>query len=410
LSSLKRNLNACSGVTVMPPDPDTKSLQFDILIVDDEAGMRTGAERSLEHFAVGLEDFGETIAFTVRCAATGAEALAEFKARRPDIVLLDYKLPDMTGIDVLENAPEPRDFLTIMITAFASLEVAVTATKRGAFDFLAKPFTPEELRATVQKAARHIYLHRKARRLEDEKKQVRFEFISVLAHELKSPLAAVEGYMHLMKERLKGGDLAAYDSMVERSVLRIAGMRKLVMDLLDLTRLESGKKKRSIETVDLVKAAGLVIEAVGPIALAKGVKFELKTPERLTMNADPGEIDMILANLATNAVKYNKQGGSAVLELKREDHGSVTVRCSDTGIGMTAEEQAKLFGEFVRMKNEHTRAIDGSGLGLSILKKVVKLYGGEITVSSEYGKGSSFEFTLADAEIPAQNAETALKA
>ncbi|HBA60853.1 MAG TPA: hypothetical protein DCZ92_08545 [Elusimicrobia bacterium] len=388
------------------PDDDLRAHKLDILIVDDEAGMRSGAERSLEGFSVPLPDFGETVTFAVRSAATGEEALAALREKPPAILLLDYKLPDMTGIDVLE-ASHPHDFLTIMITAFASLEVAVTATKRGAFDFLAKPFTPEELRATVAKAARSIYLQRKARRLEEEKKQVRFEFISVLAHELKSPLAAVEGYMHLMQERLKGPELDSYDSMVERSVVRIAGMRKLVMDLLDLTRLESGKKKRAIETVDLVKAAGLVLEAVAPLAAEKGVAVELKAPPELLLTADPGEMDMILSNLLTNAVKYNRQGGRAVLELAREN-GRVAVRCSDTGIGMTEAELAKLFGEFVRLKNEHTRNIDGSGLGLSILKKVVKLYGGAVQVRSTYGEGSSFELTLKDAAVPAP--EPALKA
>ncbi len=375
--------------------------QLDVLIVDDEAGMREGAARSLEGFSVPLPDFNENVTFAVRRAATGEEALAELKAKSPDIVLLDYKLPDMTGIDVLTAAPGAGDFLTIMITAFASLEVAVNATKRGAFDFLAKPFTPEELRATISKAARSIYLHRKARKLEEEKRQVRFEFISVLAHELKSPLAAVEGYMHLMKERMKGPELEAYDSMIERSVVRIGGMRKLVMDLLDLTRLESGKKKRSIEPVDLVKAAGLIVENVTALAESKKVTLELKAPAELSLNADPGEIDMIITNLLTNAVKYNKEGGRAVLELSRNETGAAAIRCSDTGIGMTEEELNRLFGEFVRMKNEHTRNIDGSGLGLSILKKVVKLYGGDIKVQSKYGEGTTFELTLKDAPVPA---------
>lgn len=375
--------------------------QLDVLIVDDEAGMREGAARSLEGFSVPLPDFNETVTFAVRRAATGEEALAQLKAKSPDIVLLDYKLPDMTGIDVLTAAPGAGDFLTIMITAFASLEVAVNATKRGAFDFLAKPFTPEELRATISKAARSIYLHRKARRLEEEKRQVRFEFISVLAHELKSPLAAVEGYMHLMRERMKGPELAAYDSMVERSVVRIGGMRKLVMDLLDLTRLESGKKKRVMEQVDLVKAAGLIMENVSALAASKKVTLELKAPAQLSLNADPGEIDMIMSNLLTNAVKYNREGGRAVLELARNEAGAAAIRCSDTGIGMTEEELAKLFGEFVRMKNEHTRNIDGSGLGLSILKKVVKLYGGDVKVQSKYGEGTTFELTLKDAPVPA---------
>lgn len=381
---------------------DPAPLQLlDVLIVDDEAGMRAGAERSLEGFAVPLPDFGETVAFSVRAASTGAEALAELGARTPDIVLLDYKLPDMTGIDVLASAPGSPNFLTIMITAFASLEVAVTATKRGAFDFLAKPFTPEELRATVAKAARSIYLQRKARRLEEEKRQVRFEFIRVLAHELKSPLAAVEGYMHLMKERMKGPELAAYDQMIDRSVTRIGGMRKLVMDLLDLTRLESGRKKRAMEPVDLARAAALAADAVAALAAAKRVEVRVDAPESLTLLADPGEIDMILSNLLTNAVKYNKEGGRAVLELRAAGPGAVSIRCSDTGIGMTEEELAKLFGEFARMKNEHTRGIDGSGLGLSILKKVVALYGGEVRVSSRYGQGSSFELTLKDAAAPA---------
>ncbi|MCM2266548.1 MAG: hybrid sensor histidine kinase/response regulator [Elusimicrobiales bacterium] len=380
------------------PDP-LPVHQLDVLIVDDEAGMRAGAERSLEGFSVPLPDFSETVTFAVRSASTGDEALAALKAKSPDILLLDYKLPDMTGIDVLAAAPGAGDFLTIMITAFASLEVAVTATKRGAFDFLAKPFTPEELRATISKAARSVYLQRKAKKLEDEKRQVRFEFISVLAHELKSPLAAVEGYMHLMKERLKGPELAAYDAMVDRSVTRIGGMRKLVMDLLDLTRLESGKKRRAIEQVDLVKTAGLILENIAALAEAKKVTVELKAPAQLLMTADPGEVDMVLSNLLTNAVKYNREGGRAVLELARQD-GAVAIRCSDTGIGMTEQELAKLFGEFVRMKNEHTRNIDGSGLGLSILKKVVKLYGGDVKVQSKYGEGTSFELTLKDAPVP----------
>jgi len=382
------------------PDTKAETHELDVLIVDDEAGMRTGAERSLEGFTVPLEDFKETVSFKVRCAATGAEALAEIRKVRPDIVLLDYKLPDMTGLDVLAET-EGGSFLTIMITAFASLEVAVNATKRGAFDFLAKPFTPEELRATILKAARNVYLHRKAKRLEEEKRQVRFEFISVLAHELKSPLAAVEGYMHLMRERMKGQEMAAYDSMVDRSVVRIGGMRKLVMDLLDLTRLESGRKKRVFETVDLEKAAALAAEAVAERAAARNIKVDVKVQQPAQFNADAGEMDMILSNLLTNAVKYNRQDGRVTLEISTPAPGSALIRCADTGIGMTPEEQAKLFGEFVRIKNEHTRAIDGSGLGLSILRKIAGLYGGGVKVSSAYGEGSVFTVTLKEPQAAA---------
>ena len=177
-------------------------------------------------------------------------------------------------------------------------------------------------------------------------------------------------------------------------MVRIGGMRKLVMDLLDLTRLESGKKKRVLEKVDLRKAAALAAEAVAERAAARGIKVELKLQPQALLNADAGEMEMILSNLLTNAVKYNKQDGRVTLEISNPTSDSALIRCSDTGIGMTAEEQAKLFGEFVRIKNEHTRAIDGSGLGLSILKKIAGLYGGNVKVSSTYGEGSVFEVTL----------------
>lgn len=379
--------------------------ELKVLVVDDEEGMRSGAERSLASFRVHPEDFSDTVGFEVRSEATGAGAAALIPEWRPDIILLDYKLPDMTGIDVLARTEGKHDAQIIMITAFASLEVAVAATKRGAFDFLAKPFTPEELREIVQKAARHVYLRRKARKLEEEKRQVRFEFISVLAHELKSPLAAVEGYLHIMKERLKGPDLQAYDPMLDRSVARICGMRKLVLDMLDLTRLESGRKKRAIERVDLARAAAMAVDAVSVRAAEKNVSIAFRAQAGLAMTADPGELDMVLSNLLTNAVKYNKTGGRVELELSRAGERTVLVRCSDTGIGMTEAERSRLFGEFVRIKNERTRGIEGSGLGLSILKRLVSLYGGKVSVSSSYGEGSCFEVTLNDAEAPVEAVE-----
>ncbi|HOX22326.1 MAG TPA: hybrid sensor histidine kinase/response regulator [Elusimicrobiales bacterium] len=380
-------------------------LKLSVLIVDDEEGMRLGADRSLEGFVVSLQDFSDEVSFEVRCAETGTRALELIDEHAPDIMLLDYKLPDITGIDVLERASDKlRGTLTVMITAFATLEVAVAATKRGAFDFLAKPFTPEELRATMGKASRHIYLHRRAKKLEEEKMQVRFEFISVLAHELKSPLAAVEGYLHIINDRLKGPELASYDSVIERSVVRIGGMRKLVMDLLDLTRLESGRKKRQIEQVSVTAAAQNVADGLSEQARTADVALTLNIPADLRFNADTGELEMIFSNLLSNAVKYNKKGGRAELSARRTATGALELKCSDTGIGMSAEEQARLFKEFSRIKNESTKGIEGSGLGLSILQKLVKLYEGNIVVESAPGKGTVFSLTLKDAAVPAQGA------
>ena len=378
---------------------------YKILVVDDEPGMRSGAERSLEGFTVALDGFSDQVSFITTTAASGLQAVEMIKTDKPDIILLDYKLPDITGLEVLEKTGNsPTDITVIMITAFASLEVAVTATRRGAFDFLAKPFTPEELRTAIQKAARHIYLQRKAKKLEEEKNHVRFQFISVLAHELKSPLAAIEGYLRIMEERMKGEEIKAYSSMVDRSLIRIGGMRKMVTDLLDLTRLESGQKKREICPVDLAGSASAAAETVSALAKAAGISMDLKLPGELWISADPGEAEMIFSNLLTNAVKYNRPGGRVSLSVEASG-GWATITCGDTGIGMTEQETSRLFQEFARIKNEHTRDIPGSGLGLSILNKIVKLYAGDITVKSKYGEGSVFQVRLRAEKIEPQAGE-----
>ena len=178
---------------------------LNILIVDDEYGMRRGAERALRKMHLHLHDINGDVSFNIRTAADGREFDERMAEEQPDIVILDYKLPDTTGLDILDRLmKQPLDLLVIMITAYASLDTAVTATRRGAYDFLAKPFTPEELRGAVRKAARHLILQRQARRLAEEKRQVRFQFVSVLAHEMKAPISAIEGYLQMMRERAVG--------------------------------------------------------------------------------------------------------------------------------------------------------------------------------------------------------------
>jgi len=281
-----------------------------VLVVDDEPGMQTGAARALRDFTVRVPDIGEDVAFEVDHAESGEEALQRIEADPPCILLLDHKLPGMSGLDVLDRlADKHQDMLTIMITAYATLETAVDATKRGAYDFLAKPFTPAELRNVVRKATGRIVLARQARRLAQEKRRVRFEFISVLAHELKSPLAAVEGYLNIIRDRVAGDDLTAYDEMVARSLARLGGMRKLILDLLDLTRIESGQKRRELTDVDLPAVAGEVIQTLRADAEARRITVALRADGAGTLRADRGEIAIILANLLSNAIKYNHDGG-----------------------------------------------------------------------------------------------------
>jgi signal transduction histidine kinase len=241
---------------------------------------------------------------------------------------------------------------------------------------------------------KHLFLKRMTRQMNKEGKQVRFQFLSVLSHELKSPINAVEGYLKIMKERQVGDNLADYDTMIDRSMERIKGMRNLIMDLMDLTRLESGKKAREMKKVDLNQVARIAMDTMEPMAIQKNVKMYLDSPENLVMEADPDEIEIIVNNLVSNAVKYNREGGS-VHVVMRMSQAQVSIKVEDTGIGMSEADLKLLFQEFVRIKNEKTKLITGSGLGLSIVKKLVEnTYQGIITVTSTPDAGSTFEVLL----------------
>jgi len=357
--------------------------------------MREGVIRALRKFTVSLPYAEDDYGFDLSEAGTGEEALEIIDKTPPDLVLLDYKLPGIKGLDVLDSiAQRQLDILTVMITAYASLETAVSATRYGAYDFLAKPFTPEELRTAVQKATKHLVLSRQARKLSQEKRRVRFEFISVLAHELKSPLAAVEGYLRIIQEKSAGDSLAAYESMVGRSLTRLEGMRKMIFDILDLTRIESGQKKRELAECDLREAAQAAIETALPSAQERGVVIELHSPERASLLADRGEMDIIFNNLVSNAVKYNRPNGRVDLTIAAGDE-QATITCRDTGIGLSETEAQQLFREFVRIKNAKTKNILGSGLGLSTVKKLAtEYYGGDVRVESEPNVGSTFTVIL----------------
>ncbi len=178
--------------------------KFKVLVVDDEPGMRSGVCRALRDFTVRLPDINGPVAFDVDQASSGEEAMEKIGAGAPDILLLDHKLPGISGLEVLEHiAPsQHEDMLTVMITAYASLETAISATKRGAYDFLAKPFTPEETPQHRAKGRRAADPRAAGAKLAQEKRQVRFQFISVLAHAARSAAVGDRGLPQHSQGRL----------------------------------------------------------------------------------------------------------------------------------------------------------------------------------------------------------------
>ncbi len=365
-----------------------------VLVVDDEPGIRSGVIRILKNYTIGFPFMEEDFSFDISEAETGERALEIIENEGADIVLLDNKLPGIQGIEVLEKISKKRiDTAVMMITSYASLDIAVKATNFGAYNFVPKPFTPDELKSSIENISKHLFLKRMTLAMKEEGKQIRFQFLSVLSHELKSPLNAIEGYLKIMEEKQAGENINDYMSMIDRSLVRIKGMRNLIIDMLDLTRLESGKKKRALCEIDINELANLAVDTIKPMAIQHNITIDSNIEKGITIEADHDELEIIFNNLLSNAVKYNRNGGKVSLNITSND-ANITITVSDTGIGISTEDLPKLFEEFSRIKNSDTRNITGTGLGLSITKKMVELYNGTIEVNSKPNFGTTFKVVL----------------
>lgn len=388
--SLAINETDIGEIKIIPHDME----KLKILVVDDEPGIRSGIERILRNYSVGFPFLNEDFSFETIEAATGEAALEIVEKGGIDIVLLDNKLPGIQGIEVLERIKKGQfDCAVMMITSYASLDIAVKATNFGAYNFVPKPFTPQELKSAIENISKHLFLKRMTRKMNKEGKQVRFQFLSVLSHELKSPINAIEGYLRIMQEKQVGDDINDYMAMIDRSLIRIKGMRGLIMDMLDLTRLEAGNKTRNIQNISVNDIAKMAVDAVLPMAIQRNIKINFDAGEELYLLTDASELEIILNNLLSNAVKYNKEGGEVHFNIKKKNN-SLIFKFEDTGIGISSENIPNLFKEFSRIKTEQTREITGSGLGLSIAKKMVDLNNGEILVDSTPGIGTTFTVVL----------------
>jgi two-component system, sensor histidine kinase and response regulator len=365
-----------------------------VLVVDDEPGIRSGVSRILNNFHVTYPFMDEDYTYEVFEASSGEEGIEMLEKDKPDIVLLDNKLPGIQGVEVLEYIRKRSyDIVVAMITSYASLDIAIRATRDGATDFIPKPFTPQELKSSIENITKQQYLKRITHKLNQDGKKIRYQFLSVLSHELKAPLNALEGYLRMMQEKQSGDKIDDYIVPIDRSLQRIQGMRNLIMDLLDFTKIRLERKEEKVLEVDLSQVASAAIVTVQPYAIQMDVSISLDVRSEAIIMADPGDMEIVFNNLLSNAVKYNKRGGKAEITIDSTDTDVIVV-FTDSGIGLLPEDIENLFAEFVRIKNEKTKNISGSGLGLSIVKKVVELYKGTIKVESKPDIGSVFTVRL----------------
>jgi two-component system, OmpR family, phosphate regulon sensor histidine kinase PhoR len=220
--------------------------------------------------------------------------------------------------------------------------------------------------------------------------QQKSEFVSMVAHELKAPLAAISGYIETMRGALLGDSIAAYATMLGRSADRLRSLVDLINDLLNISRMELGTARREVVRVDVREAVQTAAEFLRQDMDRRHLRYVERIADGVpAVEVDRDEFQRVLTNLLSNAIKYNREGGELRMEARR-DGEFLLLTVADSGIGMKPEETAQLFRQFYRAKNEHTRAIPGTGLGLSIVKSLIESYHGHIDVESEYGAGTQF--------------------
>jgi signal transduction histidine kinase len=216
----------------------------------------------------------------------------------------------------------------------------------------------------------------------------------MVAHELRAPMAAIKGWLEVVLSGEAGSDEEQNKKWLQRAMDRSDSLLELVNDLLVINRMEMDKLTRKMETVKINDVIAKIVEFLKPDAEKHKVSIQAQLPDELpSVQADVRDMEKLFTNLISNAIKYNKQNGSVVID-GEIDGGFIRYRIKDTGIGISSEHLPKVFDDFFRADEERTKKISGTGLGLTIAKKIVNSHFGRIEVESEPEKGSLFSVLL----------------
>jgi signal transduction histidine kinase len=353
-----------------------------VLVVDDEEWMRDACEQILQ--PEGLE---------VMTAADGQTGLEMARRHSPDLILADLKMPGMDGIAYLQSvkALDP-EVAAIVITGYATLEAAVEAMKAGAYDFLAKPFKPADLRTVVRRGLEHRAAALRASALLHGETPPAELHLAMLAHRFKAPLAVLRQCVGVILEGYTGEISPRAKGMMEIVAQRADQMIQFVNDWLTLSRLEQGKGIEAPKAVDVPGVVKAAVERLKQDPRAAQLTLQCVVagdPEPVL--ADASALDELFSNLLDNAVCYTPAGGTVTVEVDRvADGAAVTVR--DTGPGISPEDLKRIFEPFYR--GQAQKSIPGTGLGLPIAKRIAEGHGGTLSVQTVLGEGAAFRIFL----------------
>ena len=365
--------------------PDIKST---VLVIDDEASMRDSCSQILVKSGYHAE-----------VAENGTIGLEKVQNLNPDLVLIDLKMPNISGFEVLENI---RDYdpsiISIVITGYATIESAVEAMKKGAYDFLPKPFTPDQLRIIIRRGLERRRLILETESLRREKKLIEENFITMVSHQLRSPLGTIAQYFEVILGGIAGRVEPRQEEMLTKARNRLENLMGLINDWLDLARMNKDLIVDKLKPLSVTKVLEEIMTFMEPSAKKEKITLELVpySGNQLVLGDDE-TLAQVFLNLITNAIKYNIPNGKVKVSFEEKD-AFVAVNVEDTGIGIAEEHLPFIFDQFYRIKKDREKKSCGTGLGLSIAKKIVEAHGGSIQVASELGKGSIFTVFLSKAK------------
>ena len=367
-----------------------------ILVIDDEQGIRDGCRRVLAPEGYQVETAG-----TIREGAQAIETGAF------DLVLLDVMMPDGKGIELLDtiHARDP-ECVAAIITGYATVELAVEALKEGAYDFISKPFTGDLLLLMVERGMEKRRLSQESNRLQEVERQAaelarakdeieqldRFKssFMLTVAHELRAPVVAAQSLLRTLLRGMAGELTEQQQGILGRVEVRHGELLDLINDLLALAASKTAPTDRPLEAVPLRPMLEKVVDRLRETAQADGVEISLEIPDQpLVARATKDGLEMVLANLVGNAVKYSPRGARVVVRVDGTDE-QATVVVQDRGIGIPAEAIPRLGEEFFRAPNAKASGTTGTGLGLAIVRQHLDRWGARLEVDSRVGQGSTF--------------------
>jgi signal transduction histidine kinase len=374
---------------------------INILVVDDLP------EKLLVYRTI-LEEPG----LNVVTASSGPQALKQVLNHSLAVILLDVNMPGMNGFETAALIRQRKKFAhtpIIFVTAFQDDLRPVEGYAHGAVDYMLAPVAPEVLRAKVRVFVDLFRMHRQVERQAEERVALaeergkraaaeeanrrKDEFLAMLAHELRNPLAPIRNAVEIMRQlESVGPEMHWIREMIDRQLRR---MTRLVDDLLDVSRITRGKIRLQLGAVDVAAAVTSAVETSRPLVEARKHELTVVLPSKpIQVMADSDRLAQVLSNLLNNAAKYTDEGGRICLTVTRDEH-EVVFSVRDTGAGIPAEMLPRIFELFTQVDQSLDRAQGGLGIGLTLVRRLVEMHQGSVqALSAGPGQGSEFVVRL----------------